>query len=99
MTRALGLFLPWMNVPDIVCSLYRPLADTYRAIVIDVHDWVRTLIRVLSILPRLLGFDHYLLADTVLILSACLVFLGVISDYTLLLSFFYEFPIGFKLCI
>ena len=78
MTTAYSLFLPWVQVANIVSHLYVALADTDRAVVIDVHDFVWSLIRVNAILTRLLVLYQDLLADMVLVGFARLILLLIV---------------------
>ena len=78
MTTDNALFLPRVQVSDIVSHYYMALADTDRAIVIDVHDFVWSLIRVNAILTRLLVSYQDLLADMVLVGLAGLVLLLIV---------------------
>jgi hypothetical protein len=66
MTTAYSLFLPWVQVATIVSHLYVALADTDRAVVIDVHDFIWSLVRVNAILTRFLVLYQDLLPDMVL---------------------------------
>ena len=78
MTTDNALFLPRVQVANVVCHLYMALAYTDRAVVIDVHDFVWSLIRVNAILARLLVLHQDLLADLVLVGLARLVLLFIV---------------------
>lgn len=78
MTMGYTLFLPRVQVTNVVSHLDMALADADRAIVIDVHDFVWSLIRVNAILTRLLVSYQDLLADMVLVGLAGLVLLLIV---------------------